>query len=376
MNPTISDITQENNYLRFRISKINVSLANSLRRIILSEIPCIVFRTSPYEKNRVNIEINTTRMNNELIKQRLSCVPIHIDDIQFPIDNYLIEIDKQNDSDSIQYVTTQDIKIKDVLNDKYLNENEVRKVFPANEYTKDYIDIVRLRPPLGDNIPGEHLKLSAKLDIGTAEEDGAFNVVSTCSYAYGQDPVKINQEWSKLEKEYKKQGLTKEMIDFKKNDWLSLDAQRITLPNTFDFIIETVGQYTNLDIVFKATQVMNLKLNKFKNDIQSNPEMITLSETTIPNCYDIVLEGEGYTLGKAIEYMLFTKHFDRESSSSDKIMSFCGFKKPHPHINKSLIRVAFLETIEKSEVTQMVVRATDDLIKIYTHIGMNFTSSD
>lgn len=372
MNPTVTNLSEENNYLRFRISNINVSLANAIRRIMLSEIPCIVFRTTPYEKNKVNIEINTTRMNNELIKQRLSCIPIHINDPSFPIDNYVVEIDKQNTSDVIDFVTTQDIKIKDSLNNKYLTDTEVRRVFPPNEFTRDYIDIVRIRPPLGDNIPGEHLKLNATFDVGTAGEDGAFNVVSTCSYACATDPVKINQEWTKIETEYKKQGLSKEVIEFKKKDWLSLDAQRITIPNTFDFVIESVGQYTNMDIVYKATTVMNSKLNKFKDEIQANTDMVVLSEATIPNCYDILLEGEGYTLGKAIEYMLYAKHFDRESARSDKIMTFCGFKKPHPHIDRSLIRVAFTDKTSKEVVIGLFVSATNDLIKIYTDIGLQF----
>jgi DNA-directed RNA polymerase alpha subunit len=372
MNPTVTNLSEENNYLRFRISNINVSLANAIRRIMLSEIPCIVFRTTPYEKNKVNIEINTTRMNNELIKQRLSCIPIHINDPSFPIDNYLVEIDKQNTSDVIDFVTTQDIKIKDTLNNKYLTDTEVRRVFPPNEFTRDYIDIVRIRPPLGDNIPGEHLKLNATFDVGTAGEDGAFNVVSTCSYACATDPVKINQEWTKIETEYKKQGLSKEVIEFKKKDWLSLDAQRITIPNTFDFVIESVGQYTNMDIVDKATIVMISKLNKFKDEIQANTDMVVLSEATIPNCYDILLEGEGYTLGKAIEYMLYAKHFDRESARSDKVMTFCGFKKPHPHIDRSLIRLAFTDKTSKEVVLALLVSATTDLIKIYTDIGLQF----
>ena len=81
MDPRISELSEEDGTLRFRLSGVNVSLANAIRRIILSDIPCVVFRTFPYEENKVQIETNTTRMNNELIKQRLSCVPIHISDI-------------------------------------------------------------------------------------------------------------------------------------------------------------------------------------------------------------------------------------------------------------------------------------------------------
>ena len=38
----------------------------------------IVFRTTPYEKNDANFEVNSTKLNNEILKQRLSCIPIHI----------------------------------------------------------------------------------------------------------------------------------------------------------------------------------------------------------------------------------------------------------------------------------------------------------
>ena len=83
MNPVVSNLTEENSHLKFRLSNINVSLANGLRRIVLSEIPTIVFRTTPHDKSKAKIQVNTTRMNNELIKQRLSCIPIHIQQTDF-----------------------------------------------------------------------------------------------------------------------------------------------------------------------------------------------------------------------------------------------------------------------------------------------------
>ena len=51
-----------------------------VRRIIIAGIPTIVIRTMPHENNDVDIEINTTRLNNEILKQRISCIPIHIGD--------------------------------------------------------------------------------------------------------------------------------------------------------------------------------------------------------------------------------------------------------------------------------------------------------
>ena len=114
MNPKVTNLSDENGKLAFRISNINVSLANAVRRIILSEIPAVVFRTSPHEKNTANIIVNTSRFNNEIIKQRLSCIPIHITDTSFDIKNYIIEIDKKNTTDTIQFATTEDIKVKNI----------------------------------------------------------------------------------------------------------------------------------------------------------------------------------------------------------------------------------------------------------------------
>ena len=343
MNPVLSGLTQDGNYLRFRLSGINVSLANALRRIALSEIPTVVFRTTPHEENRATFEVNTTRMNNELLKQRLSCIPIHIVDTDFPIQDHVVEIGKRNDSDVIQYVTTEDFQIKNTATDKYLTAAARREIFPPNPMTGDYIDFARLRPQLSEEIGGEELKMSCKLDIGTAEQDGAFNVTSTCSYAAALDPVQVNAEWSKRSKVMKSEGMDAEEIESARQDWLLLEAKRYTLPDTFDYVIETVGPFSNMAIVHKAADVMIRKVEKFSEDIQSKENLITPSETTIPNCHEVVLEGEGYTLGKVLEFILYSKYYDPASSKSDKSLTFCGFRKPHPHVEKSYIRLALKE---------------------------------
>ena len=84
----ISKINEDE--LKFTISGINVSFANAIRRILLSEIPMVVFRVSPNDKNKCNIITNTSGLNNEIVKHRLSCIPIHIKDVEdFPLKNYI-----------------------------------------------------------------------------------------------------------------------------------------------------------------------------------------------------------------------------------------------------------------------------------------------
>ena len=78
MEPNVKIISEENNVLLFTMSNINHSLANSLRRIVLSEIPTLIFRTFPHNDSKVDISINTTRLNNEIIKQRIGCILIFL----------------------------------------------------------------------------------------------------------------------------------------------------------------------------------------------------------------------------------------------------------------------------------------------------------
>jgi DNA-directed RNA polymerase alpha subunit len=47
MNPRIEakSVSEDDGVLKFTLSGVNVSLANSIRRTILSDIPCVVFKT-------------------------------------------------------------------------------------------------------------------------------------------------------------------------------------------------------------------------------------------------------------------------------------------------------------------------------------------
>ena len=98
MSVFITNFEEFDNRLTFTISGIDLSYANALRRTIISDIPTLVFRTSPYEKNKCNIISNTGRLNNELVKQRLSCIPICIPDeklFKHFINNYELELSEK-----------------------------------------------------------------------------------------------------------------------------------------------------------------------------------------------------------------------------------------------------------------------------------------
>jgi len=65
MNPTVSNISEDGDVYKFTLSGINVSLANAIRRTVLSDIPTLAFDAE--SKEYCQIETNTGRLHNEAV---------------------------------------------------------------------------------------------------------------------------------------------------------------------------------------------------------------------------------------------------------------------------------------------------------------------
>jgi len=363
MNPKVDFISDENDILSFTLSGVNVSLANAVRRTILSDIPQVVFKTSPYEENKANILVNTTRLNNEIIKQRLSCIPIHINDYEnFPYKNYILEVNVENITDTVMYVTTKDFVIKEVASGKLLSESKIREIFPANDYTGYFIEFLRLRPRISEEIPGEKIHLTCEFSVSSAKDDGMFNVVSTCSYGFTVDDVARDNVLEKKKQEWKNEGKSKEEILFETDNWLLLEGMRICKKDSFDFLVQSVGVYTNSEILDKSCEILIQKMNELDTIIEKDELKINNSENTMSNCFDVILENEDYTIGKVIEYFLYSKYYETD------IITFCGFKKMHPHDSDSIIRLAYAEAIEKSTIKGNLKECISDAKSVFTKI--------
>ena len=367
--PRLTEIFENGGILNFRLSEIDVSIANSLRRTILTEIPVNIIRTESHLSNLCNILINTTRFHNEILKNRLSCIPIHTRDLNLLPDNYQLEIDQKNTTENIIYITTENFQLKNKKTGEYMPEEEVHRIFPSNPKTLSYIDFVRLRPKISDSIPGEHLKLTADFSIGNAKENAMYNVVSKCAYGNTPDIAKIEKVWEEREAKLRGEEMPEKDIAFQKRNFMLLDAQRIFVPNSFDFQIKSIEIYENREIVKMAAKILYEKFAKFVEELDSNMVPIINSETTIENCFDILLENEDYTMGKVFEYLLYEKYYEGE-----KTLEFCGFKKFHPHDLKSTVRIAFKESVgsDKTIAKQYIRTAAMDAQDIFKVIYKMF----
>jgi DNA-directed RNA polymerase subunit L len=375
MNPKITNRINNLDKLTFTLENVDVSVANALRRVILSEIDTVIFRTSPYTENKANIIVNTSKMNNEILKQRLSSIPIHIKELDIDLlKNYKVELNITNDTDKIFVVSTEHLKIKNIATNEYLNKEALKQIFkpyiPLNSNNEYYITLLYLKPKLTEQILAEKIELTCEFSIGNAKENGMYNVVSTTSFGNTPDYNEIEKQSELFKQKLKNENtsLTIEEINKEIKNWKLLNGLRYYIKNSFDFIIQTVGVFENEEIIIKACKKIIDKVNVIENNLNNNNIKIEKSLNTMENSYDITLENEDYTIGNLLKYILFKKFYEE-----NKILSFCGFKKLHPHHTYSIIRLSYIEETDITTIISNLQLANTIIIEIFTKIEDLFT---
>jgi len=75
-------LEQSKDHIRFEVNNIDLSLANSLRRIMISEIPTVAIEF-------VYVHKNTSVLMDEYLSHRLGLIPLissKVDELLYPID--------------------------------------------------------------------------------------------------------------------------------------------------------------------------------------------------------------------------------------------------------------------------------------------------
>lgn len=387
LNPTIEKDYEDEGVLHFILKDIHLSIANAIRRTILMDIPVVVIRTETSDINQCTIVSNTTRFHNEIVKQRISCIPIMTTDlVNFP-ERYRLSVKVQNETDNeLRWVTTDDFVLQDKKNDQPIDKMETLKIFPHDYKTNRPIDFLRLRPTIGPTIRGEEIHLTAEFSVSTAKENGMFNAVSKCAFHNVIDPEARENMWAAYLQTYKDEGRTDEEIDFEKKNFNYLDAYRCFKvnkegePNEFEFIVKTIGQYTNYQIVNMACEILSKKMQAFGHQVKSQVVPIhesinsrdlgytSVTVSSIENSYDVILEEEDYTMGLILEHFIFKMFYQ-----DDEDLQFVGFKKYHPHDDYSVIRLAFKNATSASLLAkQYLIQASAEAQRVLDIVRTKF----
>ena len=319
------------NGIKFRLSGVDKSVANALRRTLIGNIPILVMK--PVD---CIISTNTSRFTNEIIKSRLSAIPICDMNIK---NQYTISLSYKNTTRDTIFVRTNDFVV--THQGKKINTDEL---FPKHPYTKHHICFLRLKANIG---APEEIQLECPTSIGTGNECGMYNSVGTCSYEYTHDVDAANG--------------AKSSVTTDKEDWAVLDAKRLfVVKDSFDFILDSIGIHTNKEVLLLASIVLREQLDYCKKDLD-----ITSSLNTIQNCFDVKMTGSynhgmhfikmkgDYSIGKILEYILFKKM---------EQLTYITFFKLHPHDDHGILRIAFTDATPEM-VRQNIIDACDDAIR-------------
>lgn len=353
----INNKMEKDDVLSFTISNVDVCFVNALRRTITTNIPVIVFDS----KNCIINKNTIAGITNEYIKHRLSGIPVYIkNDTDIPIQNYVMELDVENDTDTSIIITTKDFKIKNINTNKYLSEKEVEEIFPSNVITNDHILFLILKPQLATNIPGESIKLSCNFIYEQCGNDGMYSVSCLCAYSYTVDQVKMKRELEKKIQQWKEEKMQPDLIKLNALNWEKTDGLRICKEKSFDFKLEKVGVYTNDELLHLACDHLIEKFDNMSKNMEKYFK-IEASKTTCPNSFDIILnnnnkEIDEYTFGNIINQLIIELYYDVK----DKSINIIGIRKSHPTDDYITLTISYKETTEN---TTVLININECLIK-------------
>lgn len=354
------------NKLVLEMNNCDTSFVNSIRRTILTNIKTLVFRGFPHNENKIKFIKNVTNYHNEYLKQRLSCIPIHyneIDDFNTIIKDYYVLLKVENSGQEKKLVTTDDFKIIKKSTQKETTFSK-HNLFPKDPKTKDPIVICYLNPQVSQNDPVQEIEAHLEFSVGTAKEDSCWNVVSKCLFYNSPDEQKIETYKETIDEE-------------KKKDFEILDSQRHFLKDHFVFHIETLGIYSNKDIIimasnhlvdyFKQIKIETKKINNFRRSYNQSvyyENMINIfkDDKKTHNVFILRLENEDYTVGKLIEKYLFNHRVENDESN----MNYVTFNKTHPHNDYSYVNIIYNEEENEDKII------LEDLLFIYDKIIYDF----
>jgi DNA-directed RNA polymerase subunit L len=404
----ISDTNINNNTLNFVISGsdeygLDKSIVNSLRRILLSEIPCIAFRVEEDSTKDLIINENNTSLHNEFILHRLSMIPLYLDIEEYE-KQYLFYLNVKHDSpEPFKFVTTDDIQIFPIkegatITDKIdidnydlqkpLSKQKHKEIFrPYIFRNKEYpILLTELKTTNTEDIFQELICYGVP-SISTGREHARWKCCSDAMYTF------LPNEELFLSVANEKAGHNKIIDDDEREKFIhSLrlsEGERYFYrdhnnePNRYTFTITSIHHKSGKDLFIQSSEIMIEKLETLKqhliNLVSEGTTSIVVEPHVNENSYCLKLCDQNDTIGNVLQSHIVNK-FTEETS----LVNFCAYKKSHPleeyinlyiGINPSNDIFGKSEEMKLNAIVKFMDDVIEDLINIYREIGKESVKS-
>lgn len=368
--PTLLTNPTEKLVGQFTLSNTSTTVANTLRRTILTGTSSVSFRadlTNPSDPG-ITITKNTSAVFNEMLAHRLTLLPVALPPTE-DLTNYIFSLHVTNDTRAVKHVTAQDFTVT-----KGGEPIPSKQVFPADPITGQASLLVSLRPQWNPDQPPEEIELMARPVVGTGKENMGFSPVSQCSFMNTIDTDPVTQE----------QYYTEWLLAFKngvadpshRQEWENMSIQRCFLkdadgePNSFNFTVESVGIRPVKEIVAEGIQAVIALVSEYAE----NPRITFTDPTSRMNGIDVLFEDQDHTLGNLLQTII-TDLYLSDAPSPDTHVTYVGYKVPHPLHKSMTIRIGFIaDTADKEEVARaVVIRAATEAKAIFERLAEAWT---
>lgn len=348
----------------FILQETNTTIANTLRRCILTETRSAGFRAdlTKAADPGVHIRKNTSVIFNEMLAHRLTLLPLAVRDLDsFDPSRYECVLRVRNDKkgpiteENLLHVTARDFLIREkdgtgTFQD--LTSDATMALFPPDPITRDTPLLLTLRPQWNPEQPPEEIDLTAYPVVGRGREFMGFCPVSQCSFAntLDEDPVRREQFFKQWLADYKKitadvATLAPEVLESHRQEWSNMAIQRCFLvndngePNSFTFTVESVGVRPVQDIVLEGIRgALQLVAPYTDAGTPVGDIGLTLQPANARmSGVDVFFEGQEHTLGNLLQ--TFITELYLEDESPDSPITYVGYKVPHPLHRRMFLRI-------------------------------------
>lgn len=301
---TIKKILYEDLRLEFKITGINNTIINCIRRIALSLIPI-------YSFNSITISENTSIFNNNYMKLRLRNLPV----FGISADNAIYDNKKKIDTpiEDVDNIGNDEIEM---INVDTINSSSLKQLTMYLDYTNNTKEIITVgtddckfyyaekqidspyRIPKSNNIPiiklqpDQKIKLSAITELGIEEENAIFSALSIFTF--------------------------KELTS-----------------SSYEVALESRGQLNEVTILNYTIENIIYMLNNFLLLIPNNSNINA----------KILLDNADHTIGTLIALGL----------QEHKKVKFAGYNMPHLLDNKILFHYELIEEYNIKDIMEDIV---------------------
>lgn len=355
------------NVLQFQITPTDVAYVNALRRVIMTEVETVAFRSEILEDGStsgIKMTKNSTPMSNEMLAHRIGLLPIHVaNPLEWDSASHIFRLNLVNDSPDSKDVVASDIEVLRVRGP----EEEPLPVpsvefFHPDPYSKETALLAVLKGHVGTQEP-ETLAFEATATIGIGRENAQFIPVSQCAYKYTLDtnPDRVKEHFEawltshkKISAEELEQNATKKQE--LEREFKTMEIARCFVinergePNSFDFVVESIGVLDPVYIVARALQVLQEKAIFYASvdtgDLPLNVQ-VRPADARMKG-FDFVFQGEDHTLGNILQTWMDANLMDTNE------ITFVGYKVPHPLKDEMVLRVGVEDGKELTARTALV----------------------